>query len=792
MKHGLRDLRVIDFSTEIAGPYVTKLFADAGADVVKVEPSAGDPLRTWSASEADLGGEDGALFQFLNGSKRSVIGKPGDDDVLELVAGADLVVESFRPGTIDALDLCERFPGLVLLSLSPFGRGGPYSQRPSTEFTIQAECGSIAGRGLPSQPPIMAGGRITDWVSGTFASVAALAAVQRARRTGQGEHVDFSMMEVMNIAGTTYRDLLASLAGRPEDTGPARTVEVPSIEPTADGWVGFTTNSGQQFLDFLILIERPDLMEDKALARIAGRLKRMDEWNEAVHAWTTQHTTAEILERASLLRIPVAPVNDGKRVFDHPQFEARGVFVENPRGKFRQPRPPYRVNDTDPPAPGAAPTLGEHTGRIEPRERPRAGIAPSSASNPELPLAGVRVLDATAWWAGPSATHMLATLGADVIHLEATQRLDGMRMSGGLFSSRPQWWELSSVFLTANANKRGLTLDLNQEQGLDVAKKLIAQCDVFVENFSPRVIEKFGLDWNAVHALNPRTLMVRMPAFGLSGPWRDNVGFAQTMEQMTGLAWLTGHVDDQPRIQRGPCDPLAGMHAAYATLVGLAEREATGQGCLLECTMVEGALNAAAEQLVEWSSYGAVLQRDGNRAPQAAPQGVYPCAGTENWLALSIATDAQWKALVDVLGRPAWAADAALATRGGRRAAHDQIDEEIARFAAERDVGALVDKLVAAGVPAAPVFRGSESSRHPQLVARSFFETSTHPVAGTHPLTTVPFRFATNRASWIRRPAPTLGEHNREILSEIVGLSDAEIDALEAADIIGTQPKGLG
>ncbi len=305
------------------------------------------------------------------------------------------------------------------------------------------------------------------------------------------------------------------------------------------------------------------------------------------------------------------------------------------------------------------------------------------------------------------------------------------------------------------------------------------------------MVEKFGLDWDAVHASNPRKIMVRMPAFGLSGPSRDNGGFAQTMEQITGLAWLTGHVNDQPRIQRGPCDPLAGMHAAYASLVGLAEREATGEGCLLECTMVEGALNAAAEQLVEWSAYGAVLQRDGNRAPYAAPQGLYPCAGAENWLALSIATDAQWRALIDALGDPDWAKDTSLASREGRRAAHDKIDEEIIRFCADRDLASTVEDLIGRGIPAAPVCLGSEASQHPQLAARGLFEMCEHPVVGTHPIVTVPFRYATRREPWTRSPAPVLGQHNREILSQVVELSDAEIDALEADEVIGSPPKGL-
>ncbi len=195
-----------------------------------------------------------------------------------------------------------------------------------------------------------------------------------------------------------------------------------------------------------------------------------------------------------------------------------------------------------------------------------------------LPLSGLRILDLTAWWAGPAATNMLASLGAEVIHVESIQRPDGMRMAGGMFISQPQWWERSAIYLGANTNKRGLTLDLSSPAGREVVLRLIQECDAVVENFTPRVMGNFGLDWDTLHATNPRLILVRMPAFGLSGPWRDNTGFAQTMEQMTGLAWVTGYPDDQPLIQRGPSDPNAGMHAAFALLVALAEREAHRRG----------------------------------------------------------------------------------------------------------------------------------------------------------------------------------------------------------------------
>ena len=789
MAAGLRGLRVLDASTGIAGAYTTKLLGDAGADVLKLEPPGGDPLRRQSASGRDLEGRDAPLFQFLAAGKRSRVGAPGDPEVEPLLAGAHLVVESAGDPALRAT--LGRHPGLVLLSITPFGCDGPFAGRPATEFTVQAESGCIATRGLPSQTPFMAGGRIGEWVGGTFAAVAALAAVQRARRTGLGDHVDFSLLEVTNIAGTMYTDLFNALLGRPDMGSPAaRTVEVPSIEPTLDGWVGFNTNSRQQYSDFLVLIERPDLLEDEELASLPGRWRRMDEWNAIVRAWTTRHTTAEIVERAALLRIPVAPVNDGRSVLEHEQFRARGVFVPNPSGGFLQPRPAWRLDDTDPPPPGPTPALDEHADASWPAREVPQGARPARAGDP-LPLKGVRVLDATAWWAGPSATWMLATLGAEVVHLEAPQRPDGMRMIGGAFAGqRDSWWEYSHIYLAANTNKRGLALNLADPRGLDLLKRLLPGFDLFFENFSPRVMEGFGLDWEAVHALAPRTIQVRMPAFGLSGPWRDHVGFAQTMEQMTGLAWVTGHPEDQPRIQRGPCDPLAGTHAAFAALVALAERERSGSGHLLECTMVEGALNAAAEQIAEYGAFGVVLEREGNRAPHAAPQNLYPCRGDEAWLAVSVESDAQWRALVGALGSPDWATDPALAQHAGRRAKHDLLDRELGRWAAERELDDAVRTLLAAGVPAAPARDPRTTHGHPQLVARGFTETLAHPVCGELPVTGAPFRFDSVER-WLRRPAPTLGQHNREILAEALGLGEVELDALEADAVIGTRPTGL-
>lgn len=781
----LHQIRVVDCSTGIAGAYCTKLLADAGADVIKVEPPSGDPWRSWSVGGATPDPvEGGALFRFLHHGVRSVIGSSGDGAVEQLIASADLVVESSPAGVFDALDLRRRHPGLVWLSITPFGRTGPFADRPVTEFIVQAESGGLMVRGAPGRMPIMAGGRISEWVSGTFAAVAALAAVRRARSTGHGEHVDVSIAEAMTIAGGNYAEYIYELTGRPPITKPSRTFETPSIEPTLDGYVGFTTNSRQQFDDFLLLIERPDLLGDDHLARQVGRQERWAEWNEIVHAWTSRHTTADIVRMASELRIPVAPVNDGPGVLTTDHFVERGILRRDPTDTFTMPRSPLRIDDTDPPAARPAPRLGEHTGRIEDRTADR----PAPVGAAALPLEGLRVLDLTAWWAGPIAAGTLAALGADVIHVESVRRPDGMRMTGAAFGTDGPWWERSSHFLCANTNKRGLTLDLTTPEGLELLERLIEQSDAVIENFTPRVMANFGLSWERIHALNPQCLLIRMPAFGLSGPWRDNTGFAQTMEQVTGLAWLTGHADDQPRIQRGPSDPNAGMHAAFAFLVGLAERDRRGTAPQLEVTMVEGALNAAAEVMIEFSAYGNVLQRSGNRVRVAAPQGLYPCLGDDQWLAVSVTDDDQWVALRTALGAPDWACSPGLSTHEGRLAAHDAIDEHLSAWSSTQDAATVASVLIAHGVPAAHARDARLSGDNPQLIARGFHERVEHAVVGPLPTPTVPFRYASVE-HWLRSAAPTLGQHNREILGGLLGLDDDRLAALEADGIIGTAPR---
>ena len=406
-----------------------------------------------------------------------------------------------------------------------------------------------------------------------------------------------------------------------------------------------------------------------------------------------------------------------------------------------------------------------------------------------LPLAGLRVVDFGNWWVGSLVGTILGSLGADVIKIESTRRVDGARMLGGTITDDELWWEYGWINLGANHNKRAVTLDFSTPQGLELIERLIADADVLLENYAPRVLENVGLDWAGVQALNPRIVMLRMPAFGLSGPNRDMVGYAQTVEQYSGMCWRTGYPDGPPVNPSGPADPMGGSNAAFALLAALRQRERSGRGMLVEAPLVEAALTMSAEQVIEWTAHRKLLERDGNHLRGHAPQGVYAGAGAEQWLAISVVTDVQWHALAAYTGIPGWD-DLGLATSAGRWERRHQLDDDLSAWAAARDVAATAEQLVVLGVPAARVVDQRFVHEHPQIAARGYFEDIDHPVHGLIPIPVLPFRYG-RVSRWSHQAPPTVGQHNDEVLEKELGLSRAYVEQLADDGLIGCRPAGL-
>ncbi|MGE2816035.1 CoA transferase [Mycobacterium heidelbergense] len=783
----LHDLRVVEISDRIAGSYCGKLLVDAGAQVRKFEPPQGDSLRRYSATcSAVPEGSTSPLFGYLNAGKRSMtIAEDAERYRAELAAADVVVVTAGRSRAaalgIDPDVLLADSPRAVIVTISDFGWTGPYADRAASEFTLQAWAGSPGFRGDPAGPPITIGGDLGEYMGGVFAAFGALAVRRRVERGGPGEHLDLSMLEAMTLMQSSEW-LHSQLLRVPPIS---RTTEVPSIEPAKDGYVGITMVTGQQWLDFLAMVECPGLEEIEQLRFQIGRWEYRDLIREQIHPWLAERTVAEIVELGQLFRLPIAELGNGSTIRDMEYMTQRGVFVRNPAG-FHQPRSPWLMDACAPAPP--APTAAVGADNDESPWR-KSEFDPEPAPRTR-PLEGVRIVDLTAFWAGPAATHLLAAFGADVVKVESVQRPDGIRYSGGMRTDVDDWWEYGWVFHAMNTNKRSVTLDLGSDDGRRLFKKLAAGADVVIENFSPRVMEQFGLTADVLLEVNPKLVVARMPAFGLSGPWRDRVGFAPTMEQIAGLAWVTGLPDAAPVAPRGACDPLAGVHAAFAVLAALNFAERTGTGQLVELPMLEAALNATAIQAIESEVFGVTLSRRGNRGHCDVIQNLYRCAGSDDWIAVTVQDDRQWRALVDLMDRPAWC-DEGLGTVAGRREHADDIDRRLAEWFAAQPLDSAVERLAGAGIPAAPVVSPSLVTDNLQLRHRGFFEALDHPSTGAGLYPCPPFAALAGQERWLQRPPPRLGEHNGEILRDRCGLTDDELRKLATGGVIGTRPKGL-
>jgi crotonobetainyl-CoA:carnitine CoA-transferase CaiB-like acyl-CoA transferase len=395
----------------------------------------------------------------------------------------------------------------------------------------------------------------------------------------------------------------------------------------------------------------------------------------------------------------------------------------------------------------------------------------------------MKVLDLTTFWAGGYLTCYLGAFGADVVKVESIQRPDGFRYSAAYPHEGDDWYERSALWQATNLNKRDITLDLTSQAGRELARRLAAQADVVVENFSPRVVEQFGLDYQSLAALRPDVIMVRMPGFGLDGPWRDYVGWALNIEQVSGMSAVTGYADGPPCNVQGPADPIVGVHAGVALLAALEHRRRTGEGQLIEVAQIEVGAAVTAEPVIEYSMNGIVRPREGNRQ-RGFCQGVYPTDSDDAWVALSVRDDDDWSRLVDAMGRPGQLEDDRLATADRRAAHHDVFDHIVAAWTRTQSPANIVAALRDRDIPVAEVIAPERMYDVPQLDARGYYEDFEHAITGRHRYPGWPFRITPGPVRHHRFAPPTLGQHNDEILSGL-GLSPDELVALRRDRVIG-------
>jgi crotonobetainyl-CoA:carnitine CoA-transferase CaiB-like acyl-CoA transferase len=831
----LEGVRVVEVGGGVAAAFCARLLADCGADVVKVEnPRRGDGTRS---SGPFAGGrphiDTGALFLALNGGKRSVAldlkTASGNALLMRLVDGADVVITGLRPASLDRIGLGggavqARNPRAVHVALTSFGLSGPMRDAPASELTLCCAGGLAYVTGEYSDPPTKSALDQAQYIGGSHAAGGALAALWHAERTGQGQLVEVSIQEV--VAGIlqgklSYYTYMGCVARRqPKSSGSLQY----ALLPCRDGYIApmFVPGANVDWELFATFLELPELMDERFATR-AGRIENGAELEQIITARLAEKGKYEWFHSAQEWRLTFGVVQSPEELLRCPQLEARGYWseVDHPvAGPLRIPGQMFRSTEDCERLPQPAPRLGEHTAavlgelgvsagdvlalqassavRSQELTPPGRGADPpravTSAATPsgDGALHGVRVIECGEAYAVPHLTRLLADMGADVIKVESCYRPDVVRV-WPFPDNVPgeQFWNRGGVFNEPNRNKRAVTIDLRTPKGVEVFKRLIATADVFCENYTPRVMSQLGLDYKQLVAVKPDLIMLSSTGYGHGGPWMHYTAWGFTVEPTAGVSHFVGRPDGPPlRTGIAYVDMPAASVSAVAVLAALRYHRRTGRGQWIDLAQYEVGAGFIGEALVAAAIGARPQTRTGNRHRSHAPQGVYPCAGTDRWVALTVSSDRQFTALCDLIGAPELAADASLRTAEGRGARHAAVDAALSAWTSSRSAEDVATRLRESGIAAMVAMTVKDLLLDEHLRERGYFELATHRPEtgdlGTRPYPGMAVRLHATPGG-IRCAAPLLGQDNDEVFAEL-GYDAGQRAELESEGVSGRWP----
>ena len=406
----------------------------------------------------------------------------------------------------------------------------------------------------------------------------------------------------------------------------------------------------------------------------------------------------------------------------------------------------------------------------------------NAAANPGV-LAGYRVLDFGWVLAGAIPGMVLADLGAEVIKVETRQRLDYMRLGRPIVGDQPDP-EQNPMFHNVNRGKRSVTLNIAEPEAVALAKRLAARCDVVIENFSPGVMERLGLGYAALCAVKPDIVMASISSTGQEGPLRDLRAYAPSIGALSGLDSTMGYADGGPLgLKHAFGDICGALHAVFAIAAALYRRRQTGQGQYIDVSMLRATAVTQGVGLMEYALTGRALPPRGNYDPTMAPYGNYPCAGADRWVSIAVATADEWDGLVAAMGSPDWADDARFRSQFRRQQNRRELDALLSEWTAQQDADAAAELLQRHGVAAAPVLSAEQRLFHPHFMARGLYADIAHPALGAEPIFNLMWNLD-KTPSAVRRHAPLLGEHNQEVLGDLLGLDDGELADLAERRVV--------
>ena len=727
----LHGVRVLDVTDGGGAETVSRLLADLGADVVRVEPPARVRDRFYDATH--------------NVNKRSVA--LDRDAFLRLVDSAAIVVTS--DVGFEAEELMATRPELVVVSLTAFGRTGPYRDWAATDAVHLALAGVLCRSGLPGREPLLPPAPLASESAAAQAAWAALVAYANRLETGAGDLVDVSVFEATAQAIDPGFGIGGSATGGvPAADGPRGRPDARHlypIFPCADGWVRICVLAPRQWQGMFAWLGRPEEFADPELAKLGKRFAAAGRIYPAIGRLFADRTRAQITGEGERFGVPTAALLTPAEVLDCEQYS----FVDVPGGG-RMPDGFLMVDGRRAGVRSPAPTPGEHTAEVLAGLGPAAPARPAARPGRTRPLAGVRVLDLGVIVVGAETGRLFADLGAEVIKVENRAFPDGSRQT---FDGSA----ISAMFAYGHRNKLGLGLDLRSPEGAALFRRLVAVSDVVLSNFKPGTMESLGFGYDALAAINPGVVVADSSAFGATGPWSRKMGYGPLVRAATGLSGLWRYPDDDGSFSDASTiypDHVAARIEATAVLAKLIQRRRTGRGGTVSVAQCDVILGQLAHRIARESVEPGSLVAAGN-------DGLYPCAGEDEWCVIGLRNDADRARLAELVG-------------GG----------PVEAWTAARPPRRAMEELQAAGVPAGMMQRVPELTGDPHLAARGFYRTMTHPhIAVPMPTENAPAVFGTV-ADPPLEPAPLPGEHSRQVLRGVLGMTDHEIDRLVAAGVV--------
>lgn len=776
----LSGIRVLDLGHRPSTAWCGRLLADFGAEVIGVEGD-GHPLRQ-EGPFTDAGESVPAAYMLAGRSLANL------DALPTLIANAHIILTSERDPSSAAVRLLTMNPNAIVCAITAYGIDGAMAGTDGNDLTACATGGWAHVNGLVGREPLKCSGYGASYQAGTFAFSAILAAlIEQLAGKHPGQIIDVSEREVL-VSTSAPAPLRFQYSGFKWARKPAVDVNEGPV-PVNDGWFALTLSRPAFWIKAMELLGLQDLARDPELQQAGLRHKLKDRFVDRVGAAMKTWNRMDLFDALGERRVIAGPVLRMDELSANPQFEARG-FLREASGGIRFPGPFAAMSKSGWRVPGSRQTRNAFSSNGEVTTTPRRNSEGSVG-----PLAGFRGLVLTQAWAGTYCTELLALMGADVIQLETRGRLDSWRGTyqnpiPKSLAGRPtarHAWNCSPLYNSVNLGKRCITVDLSDPEGVEIFQGLVQHADFVVENFSPRVMRNLGIDYTALCEIKPDLVFASLSAYGATGPWSHVPGIGGTIEPSSGMSALLGYEGEHPMNsgQMYP-DPVAGLCGLSAILVALLHRDRAGEGQYIDLSMQEANFVFVGDAWLEYELTGNVRGPLGNTHPGQAPHGIFPAAGEDQWIAISVRSDQEWLTLAGILDIDASSRFAALADRLEQC---DSLNELVSHATVPFDKFRLARTLQHAGIVSAPVLAPDEIAADTDLRARGHMQEIVHPEAGPAYQSTLPARFSRS-ALPAPAPAPMQGQHSFDVFETFLGMDRERYEALCERGISGKGPSG--